>query len=165
MGVTYLVTPISLSHGNDVKLGHGDGSLNGSLDFLVTFPSETEVVSFVTNDGVCFEAGSLTGLGLFLDGFDFHDFFLDVVTEESVDDFLLLDGDGESENIDDVFDFFALDQSSEFGDGFPFDFFFLSVGSLSSLFIFGSSESSLSSFLFGLGNFLSGHDLFSHKMI
>ena len=171
VGSTDLVAPISLSHGDNVELGHGDGTLDGTLNFLVAFPSETNVVSLVTDDGVGFEAGSLTGLGLLLNGLNLHDLFLDVVTEEGVNNFLLLDRDGESEDIDDIFDFFALDQSSEFGDRLPFNLFFLSVGPLSSLFVFASSKasfsslSSFSSFLFHLGDFLSRLWLFSHNMI
>lgn len=76
MDGTDLVTPISLSDWDQVELGHNDGSLDGSLDFLVAFPSQSNVLLFITDDGESFESGSLTGLGLFLDGFDFHDFFL-----------------------------------------------------------------------------------------
>ena len=165
MSTTDLVAPISLSDGNDIKLSHSDGTLDGSLDLFVTFPAETKIVSLITNNGVGFEAGPLTGLSLLLDGFDFHHFFFDVITEEGVYDFLLLDGDRESEDINDVLDFFALDQSSEFGDWLPLDLFFLSFGTLSTLFISGSAESSS---FFGLGCFLSRWCLrgyFSHKWI
>ena len=166
VSATDLVAPISLSHGDDVELGHGDGSLDGALDFFVAFPSETNVVPFVTNNGVSFEAGSLTGLGLLLDGLDLHDLLLDVVAQESVDDFLFLDGDGESEDVDNVFDLLALDQSAELGDGFPLGFFFLSLGPLASLLVVsGSSKSSISS-AFGLRGVLGGcWGNFSHKMI
>ena len=146
MGATDFVAPISLSDGNDVEFGHGDGTFDCTLDLFVAFPSKSDVVPLISNDGVGFEAGSLTGLGLFLDGLDLHDLFLDVLAQEGVNDFLLLDGDGESEDIVDIVDFLALDQSAEFGDGFPLDFFFLSVGSFASFFVFSSAEAS---FLFG----------------
>lgn len=81
------VSPIALSDGNDVELSHDDGSLDGSLNFLVAFPSESDVVFLVSDDGIGFEAGSLTGLGLLLDGLDLHDFFLQAAAQESIDDF------------------------------------------------------------------------------
>ena len=84
MGSTDLVTPISFTDGDQVELGHNDGSLDGSLDFLVTFPSKTDVVARITDNGEGFEAGSLTGLGLLLDRFNFHDFFLDGFTQEFI---------------------------------------------------------------------------------
>ena len=138
-----LVAPISLSDGDDVQLGHSDGALDGSLDFLVAFPAETDVVLLVTDDGIGFEAGSLTGLGLFLDRLDFHDLFLEVAAEESIDDFVLLDGDGEPEDVNQAVDLFALDETSEFSDGFPFNLFFLSFGSLATLLVSSSAEASL----------------------
>ena len=147
MGAADFVAPISLSDGDDVEFGHGDGAFDGTLDLFVAFPSESDVVPLVSDDGVGFEAGPLTGLGLLLDGLDLHDLFLDVLGQEGINDFLLLDGDGESEDIVDVVDFLALDQSSEFGDGFPLDLFFLPFGSLASLFVFASAEASL---FFGL---------------
>ena len=147
MGAADFVAPISLSDGNDVEFGHGDGTFDGTLDLFVAFPSESDVVPLVSNDGVGFEAGSLTGLGLLLDGLDLHDLLLDVLTQEGINDFLLLDGDGESEDIVNIVDFLALDQSAELGDGFPLDFFFLPVGSFASLFVLSSAEAS---FLFGL---------------
>lgn len=153
---TDLVTPISLSDWNKVKFGHSDGTLNGSLDFLVAFPSETDELLFITDNGESFKSGSLTGLGLFLDWFDFHDFFLQGLSgEESVNDFLFLDWDWESEDVNDVVDKFSLNESSELGDWFPFGFVFLSIlaiswFSVSSFFVSGSTESSLLlSFWFG----------------
>jgi hypothetical protein len=124
----------------------------------------------ITDNGESFESGSLTGLGLFLDGLDFHDFFLKFFWEECFNDFLFLDWDGESEYIDDVFDEFSFNKSTEFGDWFPFVFVTFSVsviswfsisGLISSLFVSGSTESS---FLlsFSLGDYWSLLLLFSH---
>lgn len=67
MGSTDLVSPISLSDGNEVQLSHSDCTLNGSLDFLVAFPSKSNVVLLITYNSISFEAGSLTGLSLLLD--------------------------------------------------------------------------------------------------
>jgi hypothetical protein len=58
------------------------------------FPSQSDELLFITNNDESFESGSLTGLGLLLDGLDLHDFFLQWATsEEGVNDFLFLDGD------------------------------------------------------------------------
>ena len=76
MGGTDFVTPIALSDGDQVELGHSNCTLDGALDFFVAFPSQSDVVLLITDDSVGFEAGPLTGLGLLLDGLDLHDFFL-----------------------------------------------------------------------------------------
>jgi len=145
-----LVTPISLSDGDKVELGHGDSTFNGTLHFLVAFPSQSDVVSLITDNGVTLESGSLTGLGLFLDGLDFHDFFLKTASQESINDFLFLDRDRESEDINDVVDELGLYQSAQLGDGFPLNLVLLSVRS-SALVLFGSSSvSAETSAAFGL---------------
>lgn len=153
MGSTEFVSPISLSDGDDVELGHSDGSLDGSLDFLVAFPSETDVVLLITDNSIGFEAGSLTGLGLFLDGFDLDNLFLKAACQELVNNFLFLDGDGESEDVDDVVDESMLDQSAEFGDGSPLNLFFLSLWAFSTFLVASTAESSLLSFRFWCLNF------------
>lgn len=130
MNFTDLVAPISLSDWDEVELGHDDSSLDGSLDFLVALPSESDVVLLITDDGEGFESGSLTGLGLFLDGLDFHDFFFQRASQEGVDDFAFLDGDGESEDFDDVFDQLGLDESAQFGHWGPVWLFLLSISEL-----------------------------------
>jgi len=57
----------------------------------------------ITNNSEGFESSSLTGLGLFLNGFDLHDFFRKLfIWEEGLDDLLFLDWDGKSEDINDV---------------------------------------------------------------
>jgi hypothetical protein len=145
---TDLVAPISLSDGDEVQFRHSDGALDGSLHFLVAFPAETEEVLFVSDDGVGFEAGALTGLGLLLDGLDFHDFLLDGGAEEGIDDFLLLDGDGEAENVNNVLNEFVLDESAKFGDGLPLDLIFLAFGPLAALLVVGATSESSAGFGF-----------------
>ena len=165
MDSTDLVSPISLSHWDEVKLGHSDGALDGSLDFLVTFPSKTDVVLLITNNGVGFEASSLTSLSLLLDRFDFHNLLLEDILEEGINNLLLLDGDRESEDVNDVIDEFALHQSSEFGDGFPLNLFFLSFGSLSALLVGSTTEPSLLSFrLVSLGSLRLGNYYLCHNL-
>lgn len=97
------VTPISFSDGDDVQFSAFNGSLNGSLDFLVTFPSQSDVSLSVSNNDVGFKSGSLTGLGLFLDGLDLNNFFFqDFVFsggQKVVNNLGFLDGNSHSENI------------------------------------------------------------------
>lgn len=60
----------------------------------MAFPSETDVVLLISDNSVSFEASSLTGLGLLLYGFDFHNFLLeDVFAEKGINNFLFLDWD------------------------------------------------------------------------
>ena len=75
----------------------------------MAFPSKSNVVSLISNNSISFEASSLTCGGLLLDRLDFHNLFLDVLAEEGIDDFLLFDGDGETEDIDDIVNFSGLD--------------------------------------------------------
>jgi len=112
VSVTDLVTPITSSDGDQVELGVGNGTLDGTLDFLGALPAQTDVTVGVTDDDVGFESGSLTGLGLLLDGLDLHNLLLKSFLQEEVNDVGLLDGDGPSEDIFDGSDFSALDESS-----------------------------------------------------
>ena len=109
MNCTDFVTPISFSDRDQVELSHSNGSLDGSLNFFVAFPAQSKIVFLITNNSISFEASSLTSLSLLLDRFDFHNFFFDGSTEESVNNFLFFDGDGESEDIKETVDKFALD--------------------------------------------------------
>lgn len=101
-----------------------DSSFDGSLHFLGAFPSQTDMTISISDTHVGLESGSLSGLGLLLDGFDLNDFFshllFDVLFgEEKVNDFEFLDGNGESEDGFQTFDLSGFDESSELGDGFP----------------------------------------------
>lgn len=106
MGVSNLITPITLSDGDHVQLGVSDSTLNSTLDFLGNLPAETDVSIAVTDDDETFESGSLTGTGLLLDGGNLQDFFhksvfsggILALGEEVVDNFRFLDGDSESED-------------------------------------------------------------------
>lgn len=118
MGVTDLVSPIALTDGDNAHLGHHEGALDGTLHFLVALPAETNVLVAVTDNNVGFEAGPLTGLGLFLDRLDLHDFVLKV-GDEVFNNLELLDGDGELEDVVDAGDPPGLDQTTELGDWFP----------------------------------------------
>jgi hypothetical protein len=74
---------------------------------------------------------------------------------------LLLDGDGEPEDIDNVVNESALDQSAEFGDWGPDGLFFLPLRAFSALLVASAAESSLLTFGFWCLYFRS---LLSHKL-
>jgi hypothetical protein len=81
-----------------------------------------------------------------------HNFFLDFVFEEKINDLGLFDGDGESEDFFEGSNFLVFDESSEFGNWLPFiGLIFGSsflVFSSSSGISSASSESSSASFSF-----------------
>jgi hypothetical protein len=117
MDVTDLVSPISSSDWDELELGNNQGALDGNLDFLGDLHSETNVTILVSDGNDSLEAGSLTGLGLLLDGDDLHDLVREWVgvVEEVVDDLVLLDWDGGSVDLLKGLDVTSLDQSSELG--------------------------------------------------
>ena len=123
MSVRDLVSPISLSNGDHVELSVGDSSLDGSLDFLSNLPAETNVSVGVTNDDETFKSGSLTSASLLLDRGDLENFFRKLVLrisgEEVVNNFRLLDGCSELEDVIEGSDLSVLDESSELGGGLP----------------------------------------------
>lgn len=99
MDITDLVTPIASSDGDERELGSNESTLDGDLDFLGDLNTESDVTVLVTDSNDGLESGSLTGLGLLLDGDDLHDLigeFLLGSGEELVNDLGFLDGDGVS---------------------------------------------------------------------
>jgi hypothetical protein len=99
MDVTDLVTPIASSDWDQGELSSNEGTLDGNLDFLGELDTETDVTVLITdgNDGL--ESGSLTGLGLLLNGHDLHGLVRElsvVAGEEQVNNLGLLNGDGVS---------------------------------------------------------------------
>jgi len=115
-------SPISSSDWDKVDLGVNEGTLDGNLDFLSDLDTNTTVTLSVTNSDDSLESGSLTGLGLLLDGEDAHDLIEELsllVGEKSVGDLGLLDWDGVSVNFLERLDLSVLNQSSELGDWVP----------------------------------------------
>ena len=123
MDVTDLVTPIAATDGDESELGGDQSALDGNLDFLGDLDAETDVASHVTDGDNSLEAGTLTGLGLLLNGDDLHDIVLEGVIrllDELVDDLGLLDGDGVSVDLLKRVDVIGLYESAELGLGDPF---------------------------------------------
>ena len=122
MDITDLVTPIASSDGNERELGSNEGTLDGDLNFLGDFHTESDVTILITNSDDGLESGSLTGLSLLLDGDDLHDLIREFLLgsgEELIDDLGFLDGDGVSVDFLKRLDKVVLDESSELGKGSP----------------------------------------------
>jgi len=99
MDGTDLGTPITSSNWDEVDLGIDQSALNGNLDFLGTLDTNTNVTLTVTSGNDSLESGSLTGLGLLLNGKNAHNFigeFSSLVGNELLGNLCLLDWDGMS---------------------------------------------------------------------
>jgi len=123
MDSTNLGSPVTSSDGDDVALGVEEGSLDSDLNFLGALDADTDVSLSVSASDDSLESGSLSSLGLLLDGHDAHDLVGKLVLDvgdESVDDGGFLDGDGVGEDLLEALDLSGLDESSELGQGSPF---------------------------------------------
>lgn len=79
MDTTDSGAPIASSDGDDVHLGGNESALDGNLDFLADLDTDTNVTLSITASDDSLESGSLTSLGLLLDGDDFHNIVLELV--------------------------------------------------------------------------------------
>lgn len=70
--LTKVGTPVTSADGENSELGDGDSGTDGSSDFLRGLDTETDVALRVTDEDDGLEAGTLTGTGLLLDGFDLY---------------------------------------------------------------------------------------------
>ena len=116
-------TPVTSSDWDKVELGINETTLNGNLYLLGALDTDTNVTLSVTNGDNGLESGSLSSLGLLLDGQDAHDFvgkLSFVVSEESINDWCFLDWDGVSVNFFEGFDVSVLDESTKLGKWSPF---------------------------------------------
>lgn len=68
--VTQVGTPVPSPHREHAELGDDDGGADSRGHFLGGLDAETDVAFRVTDDDDSLEAGTLTGAGLLLDGFD-----------------------------------------------------------------------------------------------
>ena len=116
-------TPVSSSDWDELHLGVNEGTLDGDLDFLGDLDTDTNVTLSITGGDDSLESGSLTGLGLLLDGKDAHDLVGEsslLVGNESVDDWGFLDWDGVGIDFLELGDGAHLYESSELGEWVPF---------------------------------------------
>jgi len=92
---TESVSPISSSNRDDTEFCIRDSALDGSTDFTTALLAETQVAVVIADDNEGLESSTLTSSCLFLNRVDLHDFILESILEEVVNDFRLLDGQGE----------------------------------------------------------------------
>jgi pyruvate/2-oxoglutarate dehydrogenase complex dihydrolipoamide acyltransferase (E2) component len=95
------------------------GTVWGRPCFRRALYPEAEVAVRVADGDERLEAGALAGARLLLDGHDLHHLVLELVLEEVVDDFSLLHGEGEEEDLLDAADLALLHEAAELGDGDP----------------------------------------------
>ena len=97
---------------------------DGGGDLLRALDAEPEVAISVTDGDAGTEARALTGSGLLLDGHDLHDLVLQDTRlasagEEEVNDLVLLDGQGEEEDLLKALELAVLHEAAKLGDGLP----------------------------------------------
>mmetsp|Transcript_120114 Transcript_120114/g.347014 ORF Transcript_120114/g.347014 Transcript_120114/m.347014 type:complete len:215 (-) Transcript_120114:21-665(-) len=112
-------SPISSSDRGDVELGSSDGTTDGSGDFGRALNTQTDVSVSVSDGNEGLESGSLTSRRLLLNRHDLHNLILKLVLQEIVDNFGLLNRDGEKEDFLDGSNLSFLNKASELGDGNP----------------------------------------------
>ncbi len=115
VGLSDLVTPVALADGENVELGVSDRAADRGGNLLGALLAETNVVLRVTNDNVSLKAGPLTGAGLLLDGHDLDDLILELATGKELDNLVLLDGDGEKEDLLHGLDLAILHKTTKLG--------------------------------------------------
>jgi len=122
MDTTNSGSPISSSDWDKMDLGIEKSTFNGDLDLLGDLDTDTDVTLSITGSDDSLESGSLSSLGLLLDGKNAHDLIGELVfdvRDKSIDDWCLLDWDGVSVNFFEGEDVTGLDESSEFGKWSP----------------------------------------------
>ena len=132
---------VSSSDWVDVHLGIGQSALDGNLDFLGDLDTNSDVSVSVSSGDDSLKSGSLTGLGLLLDGKDAHDLIRELslgVSNESVNNWSFLDWDGVGVNFLEGFNLAGLDESSKLGEWGPL----ISLESTSATALWSSSTAS-----------------------
>jgi len=122
MDTTNSGSPISSSDWDKMDLSIEKSTFNGDLDLLGDLDTDTDVTLSITGSDDSLESGSLSSLGLLLDGKNAHDLIGELVfdvRDKSIDDWCLLDWDGVSVNFFEGEDVTGLDESSEFGKWSP----------------------------------------------
>lgn len=113
-------TPVTSADRDQVHLGVDDTTADGSSDFLGSLHAETDVAISVTDSDVALEASALAGSGLLLHRHDLHDLVSQGRAKEVVNNLVLLDGDGEEEDLLHGADLALLHEATQLGDRNPF---------------------------------------------
>merc|ERR1719290_571100 len=119
VGLSDLVTPVASPDRDDGQLGKDDGTTDGSGYFLRALDAKTNVAVVVANGNKGLETGPLTGTSLLLDRHDLQNLILQLLAEEEINDFKLLDGQREEVDLLKAADLSILDQAAQLGDGHP----------------------------------------------
>ena len=119
MGSTGVGAPVSTADRDQVHFGVDDASSDGCGNLLGGLHAKTNVACSVTDSDVALEAGALTSGCLLLHRHDLHHLVLEGGAEEVIDYLVLLDWQGEKEDLLDGFDLALFDKATKFGDRDP----------------------------------------------
>lgn len=113
-------TPVATADRDDGSLGKSNSAADGVGNFARALDAEANVAVAVADGNEGLEARTLTGRGLLLDGHDLKDFVLEALDiEDSVNDFGLLDGEGEQVDLLEGSDELLLHEAAKLGDRGP----------------------------------------------
>jgi len=119
VGKARLAAPKASAHGHQVHLGVDDATANGRGHLLGRLDAESNVSIAIADSHVALEARALASARLLLHGHDLHHLVLQARADEVIDDLVLLDGQGEEENLLDTLDLALLDQAAKLRHGDP----------------------------------------------
>jgi len=129
---TGVKTPVSTANRDKVHLGIDDTTTDGSGNFLRGLDTKSDVSVSITDGNVALEASALSGSGLLLDRHDLHDLISQGRAQKVIDDLVLLDWEGEKEDLLYRLDLAILDQTTKLGDWDPLIFLALVTSASSS---------------------------------
>mmetsp|Transcript_13919 Transcript_13919/g.30424 ORF Transcript_13919/g.30424 Transcript_13919/m.30424 type:complete len:253 (+) Transcript_13919:76-834(+) len=92
VGQTSRTSPVTTTDGAHVQLGGRDSSTNGIGDFGRALDTHTNVSIVVSNSHKGLETSTLTSRRLLLHRHDFHNFILELVLQEIINNFRFFDG-------------------------------------------------------------------------
>jgi hypothetical protein len=119
VGGTRVGSPVSTANRDDAHLGVDNGTADSSCHLLRTLEAQTDVAVAVTHSDVRFEASALAGRSLLLHRHDLHHLVLEGGANEVINNLVLLDGEGEQEDLLNALDLSVLDKAAELGHGDP----------------------------------------------
>lgn len=116
---TRVQAPVSTADGDKVHLGVDDTATDGGGNLLGGLDTKSDVAVSVTDSDVALEASALTSGGLLLDRHDLHDLVSQSRAQKVIHDLVLLDGEGEKEDLLNRLDLAILDQAAKLGNRDP----------------------------------------------
>lgn len=119
MGGAGVGSPVSTADRDQVHFGVDNASSDGGGDLLGSLHAKTDVACPVTDSDVALEAGALTSGCLLLHGHDLHHLVLEGGADEVIDYLVLLDWEGEKEDLLNGLDLALFDEATKLGDRDP----------------------------------------------